>query len=50
MKAPKKKSIAFPRRQWQINPATRVKPSDKRYSRDAAKQRLKKELDAEGGR
>ncbi len=32
-----KKKIAFPRRQWQINPATRVKDSAKKYSRAKAK-------------
>jgi hypothetical protein len=39
MKTPKKK-IAFPRRSWQINPVTRVKASDKKYSRP----RVKKDL------
>jgi hypothetical protein len=36
MKKPKKK-IARPRRQWQINPATRVKTSAKQYERPVAK-------------
>lgn len=33
----KKKKVALPRRQWQINPVTRVKPSVKTYSRSRAK-------------
>lgn len=44
MKKPKKK-IALPRRQWQINPATRVKDSAKKYSRGKAKQNFKKSED-----
>jgi hypothetical protein len=32
MKA-KKKKMALPRRQWKINPVTRVKESAKKYSR-----------------
>lgn len=32
-----KKKIARPRRQWQINPATRVKTSAKQYERTAVK-------------
>jgi hypothetical protein len=33
----KKKKVALPRRKWQINPATRVKESAKKYSRPRAK-------------
>ncbi|MBI3851297.1 MAG: hypothetical protein HY298_13635 [Verrucomicrobia bacterium] len=33
----KKKKVALPRRKWQINPATRVKDSAKKYSRPRAK-------------
>jgi hypothetical protein len=36
MKA-KKKKLALPRRQWKINPVTRVKESGKRYCRPRAK-------------
>jgi hypothetical protein len=36
MKA-KKKKLALPRRQWKINPVTRVKESAKRYSRPRVK-------------
>jgi hypothetical protein len=32
-----KKKLAFPRREWQINPVTRVKESKKKYSRPRAK-------------
>lgn len=32
-----KKKIALPRRQWKINPATRVKESEKKYSRPRQK-------------
>lgn len=35
-----KKKIALPRRQWQINPFTRVKGSAKTYSRAKSKQDL----------
>jgi hypothetical protein len=41
VKKPKKK-IALPRRQWQINPSTRVKGSAKVYSRAKSKQNLQK--------
>lgn len=34
----KKKKVALPRRQWQINPVTRVKTSAKVYSRQRVKQ------------
>jgi hypothetical protein len=34
----KKKKLALPRRQWKISPVTRVKESDKKYSRSRAKQ------------
>ncbi len=37
-----KKKIALPRRQWQINPFTRVKSSAKIYSRAKTKQALQK--------
>jgi len=37
---PKKKKVALPRRQWQINPVTRVKTSAKVYSRPRAKRGL----------
>jgi hypothetical protein len=33
----RKKKLAFPRRQWQINPTTRVKESAKKYSRPRSK-------------
>jgi len=33
----KKKKVALPRRKWQINPATRVKESARKYSRPRAK-------------
>jgi len=33
----KKKKVALPRRKWQINPATRVKESAKKYSRPRSK-------------
>jgi hypothetical protein len=36
MKA-KKKKMALPRRQWKINPVTRVKDSGKKYSRPRRK-------------
>jgi hypothetical protein len=36
MKA-KKKKMALPRRQWKINPVTRVKDSGKKYSRPRLK-------------
>lgn len=38
----RKKKVAFPRRQWQINPATRVKESNKKYSRPRAKDEQRK--------
>ena len=38
----RKKKLAFPRRQWQINPATRVKDSDKKYSRPRLKDEQRK--------
>jgi hypothetical protein len=37
-----KKKLAFPRRQWQINPATRVKESAKKYARPRAKDEQRK--------
>ncbi len=42
MKKPKK-TIAFPRRTWQINPSTRVVESAKKYSRARVK-RVAKQL------
>jgi hypothetical protein len=36
MKA-KKKKIALPRRQWKINPVTRIKESARKYSRPRLK-------------
>jgi hypothetical protein len=33
----KKKKVALARREWQINPVTRVKPSAKTYSRSRVK-------------
>lgn len=40
MKA-KKKKLALPRRQWKINPVTRVKASGKKYIRPRAKHHAK---------
>ena len=34
-----KKKIKLPRRQWKINPLTRVKESARKYSRPAEKQK-----------
>jgi hypothetical protein len=34
----RKKKLALPRRKWKISPVTRVKGSDKKYSRSRAKQ------------
>ena len=39
MKA-KKKKLALPRRQWKINPVTRVKQSGKKYSRPRVKRKV----------
>jgi len=36
----KKKKVALPRRQWKINPVTRVKDSAKKYLRPRAKRNL----------
>jgi hypothetical protein len=33
----KKNKLALPRRQWKINPVTRVKESGKKYSRPRVK-------------
>jgi hypothetical protein len=41
----KKKKIALPRRQWQINPVTRVKPSAKTYARSRVKSETHNELE-----
>jgi hypothetical protein len=38
----RKKKLAFPRRQWQINPATRGKESEKKYSRATVKDEQRK--------
>lgn len=42
MSKKRKKKLAFPRRQWQINPATRVKDSGKKYSRPKTKDEQRK--------
>ncbi|MEP6664291.1 MAG: hypothetical protein ABJC04_11575 [Verrucomicrobiota bacterium] len=39
---PKKKKVALPRRKWQINPVTRVKESDKKYSRPRVKKEVRR--------
>jgi len=39
----KKKKIALPRKFWQINPATRVKDSAKKYSRVREKDKLREQ-------
>jgi hypothetical protein len=46
MKKPvkKKKKSLLPRRTWKINPLTKVKPSDKLYSRRQAKKPLDEEI------
>ena len=41
----KKKKIALPRRQWQINPVTRVKPSARTYARSRVKLEARKDLE-----
>jgi hypothetical protein len=46
VKKPKKK-VALPRRTWVINPITRVKESDKKYSRQRAKQEARERLSNE---
>jgi len=38
----RKKKLALPRRQWQINPVTRVKDSKKKYSRPRTKDEERK--------
>lgn len=43
MKKSKKKKLALPRKQWQINPVTRVKDSAKKYSRPRAKRETRYE-------
>ncbi len=45
MKKAKKKTVVFPRRKWQINPVTRVKDSEKKYSRPRAKKDFRKFAD-----
>ena len=35
----------MPRKSWAINPVTRVKESEKKYSRGKSKENFKKELD-----
>jgi hypothetical protein len=41
-KKPQKKKLALPRRQWTINPVTRVKESDKKYKRARTKTDVRK--------
>jgi hypothetical protein len=41
-KKPQKKKLALPRRQWTINPVTRVKQSDKKYARTRVKKDFRK--------
>lgn len=36
------------RKTWEINPRTRVKPSDKKYKRSKAKQKFRRELKDQG--
>jgi hypothetical protein len=38
----KKKKLALPRRQWKINPVTRVKESATKYSRRRVKRAVSK--------
>jgi hypothetical protein len=45
MKQKVKQNRLLPRRQWAINPVTRVKESDKKYSRNQAGKNIRKELD-----
>ena len=45
MRAKKKATPAFPRRQWKINPVTRVKPSGRAYNRRAVKKILPSKYD-----
>jgi hypothetical protein len=40
-----KRKLPLPRKTWVINPVTRVKESDKKYSRGQVKKIFKKELD-----
>jgi hypothetical protein len=47
MKGKKKKSIALPRRSWQINPVTRVKASAKKYARPTNKKQSRRSQDEE---
>jgi hypothetical protein len=44
MKLKKKKKSLLPRRTWKINPLTKVKPSDKLYSRKKAKTTAEDEI------
>ena len=37
-----KEKLALPRRKWTINPVTRVKESDKKYSRARVKKTVRK--------
>jgi hypothetical protein len=41
----KRKKLPLPRKAWVINPVTRVKESDKKYSRGKVKQNFRKEFD-----
>jgi hypothetical protein len=43
----KKPKPPLPRRVWQINPVTRVKESDKKYSRATARSAARKAIDEE---
>jgi hypothetical protein len=40
-----KKRLPMPRKTWAINPVTRVKESEKKYSRGEVKKNFRKELD-----
>lgn len=45
MKKKRAKKSLLPRKTWVINPLTRVKDSDKKYTRGKAKKNFRKELD-----
>ena len=45
MKKKVKQKRSLPRRQWTLNPVTRVKESDNKYSRNQAEKNIRKELD-----
>jgi len=40
-----KKKLALPRRNWTINPVTRVKESAKKFSRPRVKRNLQKDIE-----